>query len=201
MSWSNWDNRYSADGFLFGTAPADFVAREAGRIPAGSRVLCVADGEGRNSVYLAGLGHAVTAFDASQVGLDKARGLAADRGVSVDFRLSGIEDWDWSEPYDAVVGIFIQFAPPDLRTRLFQWMEQAVAPGGLLLLHGYAPRQVGYGTGGPPVVEHMYTVEMLAEAFADMEILHTADYDHEVDEGPGHSGLSALVDLVARKPG
>ncbi|WP_240453888.1 SAM-dependent methyltransferase [Chachezhania antarctica] len=201
MTGMNWDNRYAADGFLFGTAPADFLKREAGRIPDASRVLCVADGEGRNSVHLAGLGHQVTAFDASTVGLEKARGLAADRGVSVDFHESGIEHWDWSRTHDAVVGIFIQFAPPDLREQLFGWLERAVRPGGLLLLHGYAPRQVGYGTGGPPQVENMYTVDMLAQAFPEMEILHAADYDHEVDEGPGHSGLSALVDFVARKPG
>ncbi|WP_158964561.1 SAM-dependent methyltransferase [Chachezhania sediminis] len=197
----NWNDRYATEGFLFGTEPADFVKREAGRLEPGSRVLCVADGEGRNSVHLAGLGHAVTAFDASTVGVEKARALAEFRKVAVDFNISGIEAWDWSREYDAVVGIFIQFAPPDLRAQLFGWMKQAVAPGGLLLLHGYAPRQVSYKTGGPPQAENMYTVDLLTEAFGDMEILRIDDYDHEVDEGPGHSGLSALVDLVARKSG
>ena len=113
--------------------------------------------------------------------------------------MAGIEDWDWSQPFDAVVGIFIQFAPPDLRAQLFGWMAQAVAPGGLLLLHGYAPRQVGYGTGGPPDAANMYTKDLLTGAFAGFEILRLEDYDTEVDEGRGHSGLSALVDLVARK--
>lgn len=196
-----WDRRYSQPGFVFGTEPAEFLKRESARLAPGSRVLCVADGEGRNSVWLAGQGHCVTAFDASPVGVDKARGLAAQRGVSLDTQVCGIDDWDWSQTFDAVVAVFIQFAPPELRARLFGWLAQAVAPGGLLLLHGYAPRQVGYGTGGPPDRQNMYTTDMLRDAFAGFDILRLADYDAEIDEGPGHSGRSALVDLVARKPG
>ncbi|TDK50339.1 SAM-dependent methyltransferase [Antarcticimicrobium luteum] len=198
---SFWDQRFERPGYLFGTEPAAFLRAQAGALSPGSRVLCVADGEGRNSVYLAGLGHRVTAFDASPVAQDKARALAAEKGVSVDFHQSGIEAWDWSQPYDAVVGVFIQFAPPELRDRLFGWMARAVAPGGLLLLHGYAPRQVDYGTGGPPNAENMYTEALLRAAFDGWEILRLADYDAEIDEGEGHSGRSALVDLVARKPG
>lgn len=196
-----WDERYERDGFLFGTEPADFLAREVGRIAPDSRVLCVADGEGRNSTFLAGLGHHVTAFDASGVGLDKARGLAAKRGVAVDFRQSGVEAWDWSQTYNAVVAVFIQFAGPQLRAQIFGWLAQAVAPGGVLLLHGYAPRQVDYGTGGPPNRENMYTVPMLEQAFSGFEVLHAADYDADLSEGAAHSGTSALVDFVVRKPG
>ncbi|WP_425045296.1 SAM-dependent methyltransferase [Primorskyibacter sp. S87] len=196
-----WDERYTKPGYLFGTEPADYLKREAVRLEPGSRVLCVADGEGRNSVHLALLGHEVTAFDASGVGLEKARKLAATAGAKVDFHQAGIEDWDWSQQYDAVIGIFIQFAPPDLRAKFFRWMAQAVRPGGLLLLHGYAPRQVENGTGGPPDSANMYTMDMLRDAFAGWDILHIDDYDAEIDEGPGHSGMSALVDLVARKPG
>jgi hypothetical protein len=118
----------------------------------------------------------------------------------VQHHVSGIEEWDWTRPFDAVVAIFVQFTPPGLRERFFGWMGQAVAPGGLILLHGYAPRQVGYGTGGPPQAENMYTEDMLARAFAGWEVLRSADYDAEVDEGAGHSGRSALVDFVARKP-
>lgn len=195
-----WDERYDRQDYLFGTAPAAFLAAHAGVISPGSRVLCVADGEGRNSVYLAGLGHHVTAFDASTVGIDKARKLARTRGVTVDFRVSSIEDWDWRRSFDAVVGIFIQFVGPEERARLLADMGRAVTPGGLLLLHGYAPRQVDNGTGGPPHPENMYTEDMLAAAFRGWEVLRSADYDLVIDEGPGHSGQSALVDFVARKP-
>lgn len=198
---SMWDQRYAQPGYLFGVEPADFIRAQGGVLAPVSRVLCVADGEGRNSAYLAGLGHEVTAFDASLVALEKARALAAEKGVSVDFQHAGIEDWDWSQGFDAVVGVFIQFTPPDLRARLFDWMAQAVNPGGLLLLHGYAPRQVEYGTGGPGNPDHMYTEDLLRAAFDGWEILRLEDYDRVIDEGPGHSGQSALVDFVARKAG
>ncbi len=196
-----WNKRYAAPGYLFGTEPAGFLRQEAGRLPKGARVLCVADGEGRNSTHLAALGYQVTAFDPSPVAVEKARALALENGVEVDFNVAGVEDWDWSRTWDAVVAVFIQFAGPDLRDRMFGWLGQAVAPGGLLLLHGYAPRQVEYGTGGPPVVENMYTTDMLEDAFAGWDILRLEDYDKDIEEGPGHSGRSALVDLVARKPG
>lgn len=199
---AGWDDRYSAPGFLFGTEPADFVRRQAWRITPGDRVLAVADGEGRNSVFVAGLGAAVTAMDASPVALAKARALATERGVQVDYRQADIESWAWEDTtVDAVLAVFIQFAPPGQRSRIFTGMARSLRPGGLLLLHGYAPRQVGYGTGGPPNAENMYTVPLLAEAFAGFEILESRDYDAEVSEGRGHSGLSALVDFVARKPG
>ncbi|MDK3018361.1 SAM-dependent methyltransferase [Pseudodonghicola flavimaris] len=195
-----WDQRYAQPGYLFGVAPAAFLADRAGSLAPGSTVLCVADGEGRNSSFLAAEGHRVTAFDASPVGLEKARGLAAERGVAVDYHLSGIEDWDWSQSFDVVVGIFIQFAAPAQRDQLFRWMAQAVAPGGLLLLHGYTPKQVEYGTGGPRDPSHMYTEEMLTQAFPGWELLRCAAYEREIDEGPGHSGRSALIDFIARKP-
>lgn len=196
----HWNQRYSAPGYRFGKEPAEFLSREAGQLVAGSKVLCVADGEGRNSVYLAGLGHEVTAFDASDVALAKARDLAKERGVSVDFNLAGVEDWDWSQQFDVVVGVFIQFAGPGLQKRMFDWMSGTVVSGGLLLLHGYVPRQLEYKTGGPGVAENMYTEALLRDAFDGFEVLKIRDYDAEIDEGPGHSGQSALIDFVGRKP-
>jgi len=194
----DWNTRYATAEYLFGTAPADFLVRTAPLLPDAARILCVADGEGRNSAYLGRIGHAVTAFDASDVGVAKARRLA--EGWPVAHHVASVETWDWTEEFDAVVAIFIQFAPPDLRARMFAQMAGAVRPGGLLLLHGYAPRQVGYGTGGPGNAAHMYTTDLLREAFAGWEVLRLEDYDGVIDEGPGHSGRSALVDLVARKP-
>jgi len=119
-----WDQRYSAPGYLFGTEAAKFLQREAARLPEAADILCVADGEGRNSTYLAGLGHHVTAFDLSPVAVEKARGLAAEKGVAPLFNVAGVEDWDWNQTHDVVVAIFVQFAPPDLRARMFNWMAQ-----------------------------------------------------------------------------
>ena len=197
-----WNERFSTPGYLFGTEPADFLRREVGRLSAGQTALCVADGEGRNSVFLAEQGLHVTAMDGSDNAVEKARALAKMRQVSVDFHVADITTWDWAaREYDVVVAIFIQFAPPPMRKAMFAGMQAALRPGGLLVLEGYRPQQVDYGTGGPPHRENMYTKGLLESAFAGMEILHLAEYDAVIEEGEGHKGLSALIDLVARKAG
>jgi len=145
-----WNGRFSADGYVFGTEPNAFLATQRARLAPGMRALSVADGEGRNSVWLARQGLAVTAFDFSPVGLDKARALARESGVSVDYFQSDIYAWDWSaQAYDVVAAIFIQFAAPAQRERIFTGLSEALAPGGLLILQGYRPEQLAYGTGGP----------------------------------------------------
>ena len=153
-----WNERYSAPGYLFGVEPALFLQRERARLAPGLKALAVADGEGRNSVFMAAQGLEVDAFDASEVGVEKAKALAAERGVDVAFHLAGIEDWPWTpETYDLVVAIFIQFAAPAERGPLFENMKRTLKLGGTLLLHGYRPKQIEYGTGGPPHAENMYT--------------------------------------------
>lgn len=196
-----WDDRYRTDEFVFGSAPAQFLTGLTDLFEPGASALVVADGEGRNSVYLAERGLDVTAMDVSQVGVDKARGLAADRGVSVGYRIADVLAWEWEpDAYDLVVAVFIQFLSPEQRERVFAGMCRTLKPGGRLLLHGYRPEQLAYGTGGPPIAEHLYTEELLRGAFADLEIERLAAYDIELDEGPGHAGMSALIDLAARKP-
>jgi SAM-dependent methyltransferase len=195
-----WNERYAAPGFLFGTEPAAFLKDQSALLAPGGEALAVADGEGRNSIYLAERGLAVTAMDASDVAVAKARALAAERGVAIDFHVADIGAWDWTpDAFDMVVAIFIQFAPPAERAAIFAGMKRTLRPGGVLLLHGYRPEQVDNGTGGPPQREHMYTQALLREAFGDMEILRLAAYDRLIEEGTAHSGMSALIDLVARK--
>lgn len=195
-----WDERYSEPGFLFGTAPARFLVEQADYLQRGLTALAVADGEGRNSVYMAEQGLRVTAMDASEVGLDKARGLAAARSAPVRFVQADLRQWDWApEAFDLVVAIFIQFADQDFRAAIFAGLKRTLKPGGILLLHGYTPEQVALGTGGPSDPDNMYTTDLLTKAFGDMEILRLAAYEREVDEGRGHKGRSALIDLVARK--
>lgn len=200
----DWDARYTREDYLFGVEPNAFLKRETGRLRAGQNVLCVADGEGRNSVWLAKNGLRVHAVDASGVALAKARALAEKEGVdgAIDFEWADLAAWQWPcAHYDAVVAIFIQFAGPALRADLFEKMKAALVPGGLLLLEGYRPEQIAYGTGGPPVADPMYDEALLNAAFGDFEIVHLASYDTEIVEGEGHKGLSALIDLVVRKPG
>jgi SAM-dependent methyltransferase len=204
MSFENpkgtWDERFAKPGYLFGTAPNAFLAREAWRIPRHGRVLCVADGEGRNSVFLAGQQLDVTAFDLSRVAVDKARALARERGVEVRYGLGDLLDAPWTGRFDAVVAIFIQFLGPAERERAFAAMKEAVAPGGLFLLEGYRPEQVAYGTGGPGRDENMYTRAWVEATFAGWSIELLASYDAALDEGSAHAGLSAVLDVVARAP-
>lgn len=176
MSFSSpgetWNSRYAADDYIFGIAPNVFLESQRKRLHTGMKALAVADGEGRNSVWMARQGLAVTAFDISSVGVDKARKLAA---------------------------IFIQFAAPALRQSLFEGMLTTLKPGGLLLLQGYTPRQLDYQTGGPPLVSHLYTGELLKTAFSGEEILELCEHDEELFEGSQHRGKSALIDCVVRR--
>lgn len=196
-----WDERYTGDAYLFGEEPNAFLARQGRRLKPGMRALAVADGEGRNGVWLATQGLDVVSLDGSAIAQEKARRLAAKCGVKMHFELADLSQWNWpEEAFDLIAGIFIQFAGPALRGHIFEGMQQALRPGGLILVEGYRPEQLAYGTGGPSQVENLYTEVMLREAFSDLEILELAAYDAPLTEGAGHSGMSAVIDVVARKP-
>lgn len=195
-----WNQRFAGDEFLFGTEPNEWLREHAGVWAPGQRVLCVADGEGRNSVWLAQRGLQVTAFDIAEAGVAKARRLAAARGVAVDYRVADCDAFGWPEAaYDGVAAVFIQFADPAMRARLFARIVASLAPGGTLVLQGYTPKQLDYRTGGPPVASHLYTPQLLREAFAALDIVELREYEAEVAEGQGHRGWSALIGLVARR--
>jgi cyclopropane fatty-acyl-phospholipid synthase-like methyltransferase len=196
-----WDARFSSDEYIFGTEPNVWLAQHADLFKPGMRVLAVADGEGRNSVWMAKLGLQVDAFDISPVGIEKAKKLAQQQGVDVNFSIHGIEDYPWTTgDYDAVVAIFIQFADPDTRAALFKRMKSALKPDGVLLLQGYTPKQLEYKTGGPPNLSHLYTEDLLQEAFSDLDISELVAYEQVLTEGTQHHGQSALIGMVARKP-
>jgi SAM-dependent methyltransferase len=195
-----WNQRFSAPGFLFGSAPNGWLREHASVWSPGEQVLCVADGEGRNSVWLAEQGLVVEAFDIAETGVAKARDLAAQRGVTVNFAVADCDEYAWPEAgCDGVAAIFVQFADPALRERLFARMVRALRPGGHLVLQGYTPRQLEYKTGGPPLASHLYTEAMLREAFAELDILVLREYEEDLAEGSGHHGRSALIGLVARR--
>ena len=197
---STWNRRFAEDGFLFGTEPNAWLREHAGVWQRGQRVLSVADGEGRNSVWLAQQGLVVDAFDIAALGVAKARRLAAEQGASVNFAVSDCDSYPWPEvTYDGVAAIFVQFADPPLRERLFGHIRRCLKPGGTLVLQGYTPKQLDYRTGGPPVLSHLYTEAMLRDAFSDLQIVELRQYEAQLAEGSGHAGQSALVGLVARK--
>lgn len=201
VSIEHWHNRYETDEYVFGQEPNQFLQRQAALFTPGMKVLAVADGEGRNGVWLASLGADVLAVDAVPRALEKARRLAGQRGVTLAHECADLGCWEWGEErFDAIVAIFIQFAGAELREQLFSGMKRALKPGGLLLLEGYRTEQLAYGTGGPKDPDNLYTTELLRHSFAELEIVHLSAYDTHLDEGAGHRGMSALIDLIARKP-
>jgi SAM-dependent methyltransferase len=197
---ATWNGRFEGDEYLFGTEPNVWLKEHAGVWPAGARVLCVADGEGRNSVWLARQGFAIDAFDIAEVGVAKARRLAQRYGISVNYSVADCEAYAWPQgTCDGVAAIFVQFANPAARQRLFTRMIASLKPGGALVLQGYTPKQLEYGTGGPPHASHLYTPQLLLEAFAGLEIVELREYEAEMAEGNRHRGRSALIGLVARR--
>jgi SAM-dependent methyltransferase len=194
-----WDQRYSAECYVYGTEPNGFLVSRADLLPAG-RILCLGEGEGRNAVWLAEQGHEVTAVDASVVGLKKARALAAGRGVRItrvhaDLAHFAIEPGAW----DGIISIFCHL-PPALRAEVHRRCVAGLRPGGILLLEAYTPRQVGRGTGGPPTAELMMDAEALRLELAGLELLELAETEREIHEGTFHNGVGAVVHLVARRP-
>lgn len=201
MSFDFWNARYATDDYIFGTAPNGFLASQAALIQPGMRALAIADGEGRNGVWLAEQGARVHAIDFSAAALEKARKLAAIRGVTLEIEQADVLNWSWPEAaYDLVAAIFIQFTPPPERERIIAGIRRTLKPGGVLILQGYTPKQIEFGTGGPPSAANMYTADLLRGWFGDWDILHLHAHESVISEGSHHHGMSALIDLVARKP-
>ena len=195
-----WNKRFAGADYIFGTQANKWLTQQASHMPKSGHALAVADGEGRNSVWLAQQGFQVDAFDIAAIGVEKARKLASTSAVNVNFHVSSAEDWSWqSEHYDLVVAIFIQFADPETRALLFANMMKTLKKGGLLLLQGYTPKQLDYKTGGPPLLSHLYTEELLRDNFKQMEILELKVYEDVLEEGTQHAGQSALIGMVAKK--
>ncbi len=193
-----WDEKYGRDGYLYGTEPNGFLRGNSGVIPKG-KVLCLADGEGRNSVFLAEQGYDVTAVDQSGVGIAKGRQLAAERGVSVEFVHADLDDYDIGvEKWDGIVSIFCHLPPP-LRAAVHARAVAGLKPGGVFLLEGYRPAQLENGTGGPPVAELMHTKEGIETDFAALDIRHLAEVDREIVEGSGHTGTGSVVQAIIVK--
>jgi SAM-dependent methyltransferase len=195
-----WEARFAAADYIFGTAPNAFLKSQAHRLEPGQKALALADGEGRNGVWLAEQGLDVLALDFSPNALKKARALAAARGVNLKIERADLEQWSWPPAaFDVIVAIFIQFADPPFRQKIFAGMKRALKPGGLLLMQGYRPEQINYRTGGPPQAENMYTRALLEEAFGDFASIDIKEHDSMVEEGSAHAGMSALIDFVGRK--
>jgi SAM-dependent methyltransferase len=193
-----WDERYSQSEFVYGTEPNEFLASVAGQIPRGP-VLMLGDGEGRNGVFLAGLGYDVVAVDQSAIGLAKARRLAEDRGVRLESQQADLRDYA-IEPgaWAGIVSIFCHL-PPEIRVPLHAAVVRGLRPGGVFVLEAYTPGQLGRGTGGPPCAEMLLSLDDLKREAAGLEFLYATELERVVREGMCHTGLASVVQLVARR--
>jgi ubiquinone/menaquinone biosynthesis C-methylase UbiE len=199
--FARWDARFSKPEYEFGKAPNDFLARCKPLLPASGTALAVADGEGRNGVWLAEQWLDVTSTDFSPAAQNKGRALAAERNVSVTFVQADMHTWPYPDAaFDVVAEIFAQLSTPAERPLKWAGMRRALKSGGLLIIEGYSPKQLEYGTGGPKQIEHLYTRAMLAQAFGDFDDLRIVEEEREMQEGAGHAGMSAVINLTARKP-
>jgi SAM-dependent methyltransferase len=196
---SFWNARYGEPGFAYGEAPNDFLVEVADRILPGP-VLCLAEGEGRNAVFLARRGHEVTAVDLSAVGLEKAQALAARHGVSLQTAVADLASYVLpAARFAAIVSIWAH-TPPPVRRALHQRLADALVPGGVVILEAYRPGQEKRGTGGPPDPALMMTEAELREDLRALDIELTRETTRDVHEGRYHEGTSDVVQLVARRP-
>ncbi|QWE15763.1 class I SAM-dependent methyltransferase [Polynucleobacter sp. AP-Nino-20-G2] len=196
-----WNERFDKEEFIFGREPNEYLVEQATQfLKTGNSVLCVADGEGRNGVWLAKQGMQVTGFDVSEIALAKAKSFADEHQVAIEYTLCDTDGFDWHEnSYDAVIAIFIQFADAAMRARIFESVRKSLKPGGILIVQGYTPKQLEYKTGGPSLIEHLYTEEMIRDLVNGFEILDLRSYEKELSEGARHAGMSALLGLTAKK--
>ena len=195
-----WNQRFAAQHYVFGETPNLYLKSQAAHLVPGT-ALAVADGEGRNGVWLAEQGLSVDAFDFSDNAIQKAKALAKNRQVQVNFVSSDWQSFEWLPAhYDNIVGIFFQFATPEDRQHLFARMMDSLKPGGTLIIQGYSLRQIDFNTGGPGKLAHLYDEELMLDAFGGLDILDLRTYEAEITEGTGHRGMSGLLGLTARKP-
>jgi SAM-dependent methyltransferase len=194
-----WDQRYDTAEYVYGTNPNAFLQSVATHIPRG-RILSLAEGEGRNAVFLAELGCDVVAVDASGVGLEKAERLATSRGVSIRTVLCDLSEFELgTSVWDAIVSIFCH-VPPALRQVLHRRVVQSLVPGGVLVLEAYTPDQIGRGTGGPPIPDLMMTLAGLRRELDGLRFDIGREIERNVTEGLYHTGAGSVVQVLARRP-
>lgn len=199
---THWDERYDVEEYVYGEAPNEFLVEQAKLLRPKSRVLCVGDGEGRNGVYLATLGHDVVSLDASSAGLEKARALAGRKGVRIDTWHVDLADYVQREaptpPWDGVVSIFCHL-PSGLRRDVARALTAQTRAGGRLLLEAYTPAQLSLGTGGPKDLDMLVTRRDVLEDWADGWELDVRIVERRIREGRLHDGLSSVVQAVGQR--
>lgn len=201
MELNFWDKRFSKEQYAYGTEPNDFLKENTGYFPAGGKILCIAEGEGRNAVHLARAGLNVHAVDISKIGRQKAEKLAAKHGVSIDYHISDINNFDFGEnQWDGIVYIFAH-TDSQTRAKVLENTLTGLNKGGIFCLEAYHPKQAieNYGTGGPPQIDYLVTASELETAFDGCEIITSQAKERDVIEGPHHTGKAYITQFLCRK--
>jgi SAM-dependent methyltransferase len=194
-----WDTRYSSQDYVYGTEPNAFLAEVGGRIAPRGRVLSLAEGEGRNAVYLATMGYQVTGVDSSRVGLEKAQRLAAQHSVGITTVVADLAEFP-IEPgsWDGIISIFCHL-PSHVRAAVHRRVVAGLRPGGVFILEAYTPRQLTFKTGGPSQIDALADLATLRRELAGLRLVRAAELERDVFEGQGHFGRSAVVQILGIK--
>ena len=192
-----WNERYADASYAYGTAPNDFFRQFIEGKKAG-KVLLPAEGEGRNAVFAASLGWDVKAFDYSDEGRNKALSLASAKNVTIDYMVSDVNEYVYSNDYDLVTLIFTHFDPPT-RSVLIAKLVSCLKPGGYLLMEVFSKKQLGMPSGGPKIPELLYSMDELRSNLSGLNILLLEEIQTVLDEGPFHQGPAEVVRVIARK--
>lgn len=196
----NWDERYSEPGYAYGTEPNDFLVSVAENITTGGRILCLAEGEGRNAVYLASLGYKVTGVDGSEVGLCKAQALAVERGVTITTIHSNLGSFEIGpEQWDGIIACYCH-VPSAIRIPLHQAAVRGLKPGGVFVLEAFSKAQLAYDTGGPQSLDMLMSLNDVKGELAGLEFSYAVQLEREVREGSRHTGLASVIQIVGIKP-
>ncbi len=196
-----WNEIYNQEAFVYGKEPNEYLATQTKQfIKEGSKVLCIADGEGRNGVWLSKQNLNVVSFDPCEFAVNKAKLLAQEQETDIEFQVCDFDSFSWQpNSFDVIVGIFIQFGGAEMRQKIFRKAFDTLKSGGLFILQGYTPKQLEYKTGGPQTLDPCYTEEMIRDLAKEFEILDLCCYDKVLNEGFKHNGMSALLGLTCRK--
>lgn len=193
-----WDQRYNTEDYVYGTTPNNFLQENINKLPKG-RILSLAEGEGRNAVFLAKQGYSVTAVDSSLIGLNKAQQLAQANNVTINCIHADLAEFDMIEnQWDAIISIFCPL-PSTIRKELYKKVTQGLNRGGVFLLEAYTPKQVHYETGGGKNPDTMQTKQSLSDELAQLNFLHLIELERDIREGIYHTGMGAVVQAIAIK--
>ena len=191
-----WNEKYSDPRFIYGTEPNDFLKQSVHHLKPSGKILCIAEGEGRNAVWLAELGFKVTAVDASEVGLNKGQTLAKSKGVKIDWIHADLQHYNpGQQAWDGVVAIFAHL-PPDLRSQVHADCVESLKAGGVLLLEAYTPEQLRFRTGGPSNPDWLMTPEMLEQELRGLTFERLQKVERQIIEGIGHTGTGSVVQVI-----